>query len=99
MLKVGSKAINSTAELQEAIGRRRPGDIVTLTIRRDGKIMTKDVLLKNFEGNTELTSKAELEKHSALGATFVELTNKEKKELKDRKSTRLNSSHVRISYA
>ncbi|WP_417265399.1 Do family serine endopeptidase [Brumimicrobium sp.] len=91
ILKVGSKAINSTAELQEAIGRRRPGDIVTLTIRREGKIMTKDVLLKNIEGNTELTSKAELEKHSALGATFVELTNKEKKELNIEHGVKISS--------
>src|SRR5690554_5203583 len=53
--------------------------------------MTKDVLLKNFEGNTELTSKAELEKHSALGATFVELTNKEKKELNIKNGVKISS--------
>ncbi|PKR80143.1 deoxyribonuclease HsdR [Brumimicrobium salinarum] len=81
ILKVGAKSINSVAELQEEIGRRRPGDIVRLTLRRDGKIINKDVLLKNIEGNTELTSKEELEKHSALGATFAELTKEEKKAL------------------
>lgn len=91
ILKVGSKAINSTAELQEEIGRRRPGDIATLTIRRDGKIITKDVLLKNLEGNTELTSKTELEKHSALGATFVELTKTEKKELNISNGVKISS--------
>jgi Do/DeqQ family serine protease len=91
ILKVGAKVINSTAELQEEIGRRRPGDIVALTIRRDGEIITKDVLLKNIEGNTDLTSKAEMEKHSALGATFVELTNSEKKELNIKNGVKISS--------
>jgi len=81
ILKVGSKPINSVAELQEEIGRRRPGDIVTLTISREGDVITKDVELKNSDGNTDLTSKAELEKYSALGASFVALTKEEKKEL------------------
>ncbi|HZH85869.1 MAG TPA: Do family serine endopeptidase [Brumimicrobium sp.] len=91
ILKVGTKNINSTAELQEEIGRRRPGDIVALTIRRDGEIITKDVLLKNIDGNTDLTSKAELEKHSALGATFVELTKTEKKELNIKNGVKISS--------
>merc|ERR1711991_179995 len=70
ILKVGSKTVNSPSELQEAIGRRRPGDKVTLTMRRDGEIQTREVLLKNKEGNTDLKSKEEVERYSALGATF-----------------------------
>lgn len=81
ILKVGAKSINSVAELQEEIGRRRPGDHVKLTLRRDGDIITKDVLLKNIDGTTELTSKEEIEKYSALGATFGELTKEEMKDL------------------
>lgn len=91
ILKVGSKSINSVAELQEEIGRRRPGDIVSLTIRRDGDVITKDVLLKNIDGNTDLTSKTELEKHSALGASFVELTKTEKKELNISNGVKISS--------
>lgn len=34
ILKVGSKEVNSTASLQEEIGKGRPGDKVALTIRR-----------------------------------------------------------------
>lgn len=81
ILKVGSKEVNSPSELQEAIGRRRPGDKVTLTIRRGDDIMTRDVVLKNKEGNTDLKSKEEVERYTALGATFGELSGDEMKEL------------------
>ena len=91
ILKVGTKSINSVAELQEEIGRRRPGDIVALTIRRHENIITKDILLKNIDGNTELTSKDELEKYSALGATFSELTKTEKKELNISNGVKISS--------
>lgn len=77
ILKVGNKPVNSTSQLQEAIGRRRPGDKVVLTIRRDGNIETHEVLLKNSEGNTSLKSKEEVERYSALGATFGNLSKDE----------------------
>ncbi len=81
VLKVGSKEVNSVAELQGEIGERRPGDVVRLALRRDGEIIIKDVLLKNSDGDTELVSKKEIEKYTALGATFSPLTKSEKKEL------------------
>lgn len=81
ILKVGTKDVNSVAALQGEIGERRPGDIVRITLRRDGDVITKDILLKNSNGDTELVSKKEVEKYMALGATFAELTKSEKKEL------------------
>ena len=81
ILKVGSKEVNSPAQLQEEIGKRRPGDIVSLTIREGNDISIKEVVLKNNEGNTELKTKSEVERYSALGATFSELTKAEKDEL------------------
>ena len=82
ILKVGMKEVNSTAELQEEIGKRRPGDNVSLTIRtKKGATETVDVVLRNIEGSTSLMNKNEISKTSALGAVFVNLTDKEKKEL------------------
>ncbi len=82
ILKIGSKEVNSVAELQEEIGKRRPGDKVTLTIRnKSGDEEIKDLVLRNKEGETNLVSKEEISKNYALGATFIELTAKEKKEL------------------
>jgi serine protease Do len=82
ILRVGSKEVNSVAALQEEIGKRRPGDKVSLSIRqKDGDLLTKELVLRNQDGETELMSKEEISKNYALGATFIELTDKEKKEL------------------
>ena len=82
ILKIGVKEVNSPAQLQEEIGKQRPGDKVVVTIRRkNGEEETKDVVLRNKDGDTELLSKEEIAKNFALGATFVELSAKEKKDL------------------
>ena len=82
ILKIGSKEVNSVASLQEEIGKRRPGDKVSLTVRqKDGDIISKELVLRNKDGETELMSKEEISKNYALGATFIELTDKERKEL------------------
>lgn len=82
ILKIGTKDVNSVAELQEEIGKRRPGDKVALTIlQKDGDEVVKSVVLRNKEGDTKLVSKEEIAKNFSLGATFTELTSKEKREL------------------
>ncbi|GAB5418576.1 MAG: trypsin-like peptidase domain-containing protein [Crocinitomicaceae bacterium] len=82
ILKIGAKAVNSVAALQEEVGRRRPGDKVAVTIRNArGNEEVKEIVLRNADGDTKLVSKAEIDKNVALGATFRALTSKEKKEL------------------
>lgn len=82
ILKIGSKEVNSSAELQEEIGRRRPGDKVSATVRREkGSTEVIELVLRNQDGDTKLVSKEEISKNVALGATFEELSSKEKKEL------------------
>ena len=82
ILKIGIKEVNSSSELQEEIGKRMPGDKVQLTIRRDGNEIIKELILRNINGETGITSKDEINKNSALGATFIELTAQEKIALK-----------------
>jgi S1-C subfamily serine protease len=82
ILKIGIKEVNSSSELQEEIGKRMPGDKVQLTIRRDGNELIKELILRNINGETGITSKDEINKNSALGATFIELTAQEKIALK-----------------
>lgn len=92
VLKVGVKVVNSPAELQEEIAKRRPGDKIALTIRKkDGTEEIKEVLLRNIDGDTDLKSKAEIEKYTALGATFKELSSKEKKELNIENGVKISS--------
>lgn len=82
ILKIGAKDVNSVASLQEEVGRRRPGDKVSVTIRNaQGYEEVKEIVLRNKDGDTKLVSKTEIDKNVALGATFKELTSKEKKEL------------------
>jgi len=82
ILKIGTKNVNSVAELQEEIGKRRPGDKVSITLLNENNEQEiKEVLLRSAEGKTDLKSKEEMNKTTALGATFEELTAKEKKEL------------------
>jgi len=82
ILKVGTKEVNSSSSLQEELGKSRPGDKIMLTVRRKkGDIETISVVLRNSSGETKLVSKEEVKKNFALGATFVTLSNKEKKEL------------------
>ncbi len=96
ILKVGSKEVNSAAELQEEIGRRRPGDKVSTTIRRakNNKVEVVEVVLRNQEGETKLISKEEIGKNFALGATFSELTSKEKKELNITNGVKIKSMNA-----
>ena len=82
ILKIGIKEVNSSSELQEEIGKRMPGDKVQLTIRRDGSELIKELILRNINGETGITSKEETTKNAALGATFIELTSQEKIALK-----------------
>lgn len=82
ILKVGNKEVNNVASLQEEVGKRRPGDKVSVTVRdKKGNEDVKDILLRNKDGETKLVSKEEIKKNYALGATFRELSSKEKEEL------------------
>ena len=82
ILKIGSKEVNSVASLQEEIGKRRPGDKLSVTIRnKNNEEEIKELTLRNSEGETKLVSKTEVLKNMALGATFSEISDKEKKEL------------------
>ncbi len=53
IIRVNSVDVGSSAELQEQIGKFRPGDKVTVTYIRDGKQNTVPVVLKNIEGTTK----------------------------------------------
>lgn len=82
ILKVGSEPVVSASSLQEKIGSRQPGDKVAVTVRRsNGNIETKEIVLRNKNGETSLITKKEIDKNSALGATFGALSSKQKKEL------------------
>jgi len=64
--------VNSMAEMQEQIGRYRPGDIVRVTVLRNDKKQEFEVELRNRSGNTSVVRAADLVQ---LGAKFQPINN------------------------
>jgi serine protease Do len=55
LLKIDGKSVNSVAQLQEEIGKKRPGDNVSIFYRtKEGGQFTKSVTLQNSEGTTKM---------------------------------------------
>lgn len=81
IVAVNGKPTSSVPELQEAIGRKRPGESVTVTINRNGEVFDLEVELKNRSGNTDIVRSANTEIFRSLGAEFSDLTEEEKEAL------------------
>jgi len=77
ILAINSTKVNSFSELQEQIGKKRPGDQVNVTIKRDDAEKVYNVTLRNTKGNTSIVK----ESFSELGAEFGDISNKDKERL------------------
>ncbi|MCL2289527.1 MAG: Do family serine endopeptidase [Bacteroidetes bacterium] len=73
---IGGVKVKSMAELQEQIGRYRPGDIVEITVLRNGKEQKFQVELRNLSGNTGIVKAVDL---AQLGAKFQPINNNTKR--------------------
>jgi Do/DeqQ family serine protease len=88
--KIDNISVNSASELQEQIGRHRPGDKVNVTVIRKNQPKTIVVTLKNKSGNTEIVKAASADLNAKLGASFQPLTNMEMQELKVKHGLRVS---------
>lgn len=77
---VDGEKVNSVSELQEKIGRHRPGDAVRIDIERDGKPKQFMVTLRNTRGTTGIIKISDKDK--LLGATFEPVSDKDKSSLR-----------------
>ncbi len=77
--KIGDVTINSTPQLQEQIGRFRPGDKVAVTVLRGDKEKVVAVTLRNKEGDTRIIRSEQAV--NMLGATFENASSDEKSKL------------------
>jgi len=81
--KVEGQSIQSTPELMEIVGRKRPGEKVALEINRKGKSQIFEVKLRNADGKAELVKAAPKEEESDwLGAKLERASRKELESLK-----------------
>ncbi len=70
--KINSTQVKTVSELQEQIGRYRPGDEVTIKIIRNNETKSLTVKLKNKQGTTDIIKKeGDIQ---TLGATFKEVS-------------------------
>jgi S1-C subfamily serine protease len=75
---VNGNQVNTISQLQEQIGKYRPGDKVVITVKRSGDLKQFTVLLRNTKGDTSVVK----ESFSVLGAEFAPITEKDKERLK-----------------
>jgi len=80
ILKFDGIDVNSVSELQEQVGKHRPGDKATVTYFRSGKENTVPIVLKNQAGNTSVVTAA-MDGELVFGARLEELGSSEKNSL------------------
>ncbi|MCF8364521.1 MAG: Do family serine endopeptidase [Bacteroidales bacterium] len=78
ILGIDGIQVNSTSRLLETVGQHNPGDKIEVTIRRNGDLKKKEVLLKNRQNNFDVLSHDEMKLIDKLGATFQEVSTEEK---------------------
>ncbi|MBX2895512.1 MAG: Do family serine endopeptidase [Cyclobacteriaceae bacterium] len=81
VVKLDDTSIKSNTALIEYIGRKRPGDKVSVTVNRSGKEIVIPITLKNRDGNTNTVKREEKADVAALGLELEELDSKVLKRL------------------
>jgi len=78
IIKFDGQSVNTVAELQEQVGKHRPGDKATVTYIRNGKESTIPITLKNVAGNTKVvTTVMEDAQDIVFGARLQSLSSSE----------------------
>ena len=102
--QIDNKVIKTGTDLQETIGRHRPGDSVTITYIRNGAMKTTTANLTNRQGGTGLIEKTD--NNTSLAADCEPLTEKEQRQLginfgikiKNLKNGKLKSAGLQNGY-
>jgi serine protease Do len=73
VVKIDEAPIKSSSALIEYIGRKRPGDKITMTVDRKGKTVVIPVTLKNKAGNISTVKREEKDAVSSLGVELEDV--------------------------
>jgi S1-C subfamily serine protease len=71
ILKINGAEINSSSRLQEEVGKNKPGDKVTVTVRRKGEIKEIEATLLSEDGNTKVQTADKTSSESYLGMSLI----------------------------
>jgi len=77
--QINNVKVNSPSELQELVGRYRPGDKISVTVKRKDKVKQFEVTLRNLQGDTSVVKAGTYD--TILGAKIVNLDDQEKSRL------------------
>jgi serine protease Do len=91
IVAIDSRQINTTSDLLETVGRKRPGDEIKVTYNRNGRIMEGNAVLKNIHGDTSIVKKGERDVIEALGATLESVTETERRRLRIENGVKITS--------
>ncbi|HOY28705.1 MAG TPA: PDZ domain-containing protein, partial [Flavobacteriales bacterium] len=81
IMKVGNIEVNNVPQLQEQVGKFRPGNSVPVTVFRKGKEQVFDMTLRGKEGTTVANVETRSVGSASLGAEFGLATSSELKAL------------------
>jgi serine protease Do len=90
IVKVADIDVKNSTELQEQVGKYRPGDVINVSVLRDNKSKDFNVTLKNKEGNTKIKKPEDAKSAEIFGAKLESVS------LQDLKKLNIGSG-VRIS--
>lgn len=81
IIEIEGTSVKTAPELQEIVGRHRPGDLVKIKVLRKGEAKLFEITLFNKDGNVDVIQKEKVTALSKLGAKFESLDNKTAKKL------------------
>lgn len=73
IIEVGDRNVGNVPQLQEAVGRYRPGDEVNVKVLRDNKAQRFTMVLKNQQGNTDIIERSD-ESTALLGGELASIS-------------------------
>ncbi|MBN1143393.1 MAG: Do family serine endopeptidase [Bacteroidales bacterium] len=79
IVKINNQVVKTPSELQEQVGRYRPGDKINVTLKRKDKTKQIEVTLRNLQGDTGVVKAGTYE--TILGAKVVNLDDQDLKRL------------------
>jgi S1-C subfamily serine protease len=79
--KIDGKSVKNRPMMMELVSRKRPGDVVEVTVNRDGDDRTFSVKLVDEASTGTLAKNESMESSAELGATFSDLSKEDKDKL------------------
>ena len=93
ILKVGSIPVNNVTQLQEQVGKFKPGDRVPVTVLHGDRESVLELTLRGKEGSTVATAKERSERLESLGAELRAASVEELKALRLKQGVKVTGIH------